>query len=203
MNKPKHNNFMFLEPGLGSEDVVPSYKVPVPSDIILYLYGPIGEEIDYVSMIHTIRYAEPGQEIVIHINSGGGSLSTCLAILNAIRSCEGNVTTVIDGEACSAAAMIWLAGHKKVISSKHVYLMLHQAGWTMGGKTAEHNVQVNLMNKVVGSLIEELGSNLLTKSEAKDLNKGVDIYITGSEIIERVGASIEPESAGEGEESQS
>lgn len=188
---------------MGSEEIVPSFKVPLPSDIILYLYGPIGEEIDYVNMIHTVRYAEPDQHIVIHINSPGGSLSTCLAILNAIRACQGVVTTILDGEACSAAAMIWLAGHSKMIGSKHVYLMTHEAGWTMGGKTSEHATQVSIMKKIVNGLIEELAGGLLTKSEMKDLNKGIDIYLTGSEIIERVGASVQPEEATDGLEETS
>jgi ATP-dependent protease ClpP protease subunit len=169
----------------GMDDIVPSFSVPLPDDQVFYIYGEIEEELDYVDMIHSIRYASPGQQIVIHIASPGGSLNVCLAVINAIRASAGEVITILDAEACSAAAMIWLSGHKKIIGSRHTYLMLHEAGWVAGAKTSEHARQVEIMKKVTNGLIEEIAGKLLTTAEMEDLNKGVDVYLSGTEITER------------------
>ena len=185
---PKRKN-MFLMNGMDDNrsDIVPRYSAKVPDDTIFYLYGEILEPIEYTEMVHSIRYAEVGQQILIHINSVGGCLSTCLSIVNAIRSSAAIITTIVDGEACSAAAMIWLAGHTRVIASSHCFFMLHEAGWAMHGKTSEHETQTKIMKKVVNGLVEEMAQGLLTEEEKADFNKGLDIYLHGSEIIDRVG----------------
>lgn len=175
---------------LGGEEPVRHFRVPIPDDSVFYLYGDIGEQQDYVDMIHEIRYADPGKIINIHINSSGGCLSSALAIINSIRSCQGQVVTIIDGEACSAAAMIWLAGHKKILSSEDIFFMLHQVGWGMQGKQAEHEVQIGIINKITKSLIDKLSGNLLTRKEKSDFSKGIDVYLHGSEILKRVGKEV-------------
>ncbi len=185
------NNFNpqknYLQQAFGMDDIVPSFKMPLPSDEIFFIYGEIIEPLDYVDMIHSIRYAEHGQEITIHINSPGGDLGTGLAIINAIKGSVAEVTTVIDGEACSAAAMIWLAGHNKVIGSKHCYMMVHESSWIAGAKTSEHARTVEIMKKVISGLVDDLASGLFTPQEIEDVNKGMDIYLSGTEIAERVG----------------
>lgn len=165
--------------------LVQSFEARNPSDKWFYLYGPIEDEIEYVDMLHEIRYAEPGQQIIIHINSEGGSLSSCLAIINAIKASAAEVITINDAEACSAAAMIWLAGHHRVIASKHVFMMLHEASWGMRGNASEHQRQVALLKKIIRDLIDDFGAWAITPEEMLDFDKGIDVYITGEQIIAR------------------
>lgn len=174
----------------GDVDFVPNFESENPPDKVFYLYGPIEEEIEYVDMIQDIRYAPEGQIITIHINSPGGCLSTCLAIINAIQASRAQVIGVIDGEACSAAAFIWLSCHSKVIASKHVYFMVHEAGWLMHGNASEHQSQVLLMKKIVKGILLEFSKGLLKEEEFKDFDKGIDIYLTGEEIVERIGTTV-------------
>lgn len=163
------------------------YEGPTVPPIIMYIYDDIGPEVDYVDFVHTLRYAPAGQDITIHINSPGGNLNSCLSIINAIAASEANITTVVDGEAASAAAMIWLAGHAKLIASKHTMVMLHGASVGYNpSKTADIVNSTQATNKIVEALLDDLTSDILTETERNDIRKGMDIYLTGADIVERL-----------------
>lgn len=165
------------------------FAVPDSSPpLILYIYEEIGPEVDYVEFVHALRYAEPGQPVTIHINSPGGNLNSCLSIINAMQSSEAEIVTVVDGEASSAAAMIWLAGHVKLIASRHTVVMLHGAGTGYGyAKTSSIITSAQNIDKLVEALLDDLSDGFLFEEEREDIRKGVDVYVTGTEIIERLG----------------
>jgi len=163
------------------------YEAVSAPPLVLYIYDEIGPEVEYVDFVHALRYAVPGQEITIHINSPGGNLNSCLSIVNAMAASEANITTIVDGEAASAAAMIWLAGHTKIIASRHTVVMLHGASVGYNpSKTSDIVNSTRATNKLVETLLDDLTSDFLTDEERNDIRKGVDIYLTGSEIIARL-----------------
>lgn len=160
--------------------------VSVPP-LVLYIYDEIGPEVEYVDFVHALRYAPEGQDITIHINSPGGNLNSCLSIVNAMDASAANITTVVDGEAASAAAMIWLAGHQKMIASRHTIVMLHGASvGYMPSKTSDIDNSNRATNRIVEALLDDLSEGVLTDEERVDIRKGVDIYLTGTDIIERL-----------------
>lgn len=163
-----------------------SFEIPNYPDIVEYIYGPIEDELDYVDLIQKIRYAPDGQQIILHLNSPGGNLNVAIAIVGAIQQSLGTVITMIDGEASSAAALIWLAGHQKALLSRHVYFMLHTATTGMYGKLPEIKSGLDVMLKVIDSLLAEYATQILTPEEFADVKKGVDVYLTGDEIMKRL-----------------
>jgi ATP-dependent protease ClpP protease subunit len=163
------------------------YEAHVVPPLVIYIYDEIGPEVDYVDFVHALRYAPEGQEITIHINSPGGNLNSCLSIINAIDASAANITTVVDGEAASAAAMIWLSGHNKIIASTHVCVMLHGASTGFGhAKTADIKNSTTATERIVESLLDDLTEGFLTDDERSDIRKGVDVYLTGSDIVARI-----------------
>jgi ATP-dependent Clp protease protease subunit len=170
------------------------YEAQVEPPLILYIYDEIGPEVEYVEFCHALRYAPEGQQITIHINSPGGSLNSCLSIINAIRASEADIVTVVDGEAASAAAMIWLAGHTKIIASRHTVVMLHGAsvGYTPS-KMSDIANSARAITKITETLLDDLTEGFLTKEERDDIRKGVDVFLTGTEIIERLPKEVEEE----------
>lgn len=171
------------------------FEMPVEPPLVLYIYDEIGPPSDYVEFVHTLRYATPGQDITIHINSPGGHLSSCMSIVNAIAASEANITTIVDGEAASAGAMIWLAGHNKAIASPHVSVMVH--GASVGfhpSKTSDINNSNKATDKLIEGMLDDLSVGFITDEEREDIRKGVDIYVTGQEIIERLGLEEQVES---------
>lgn len=171
------------------------FETPVEPPLVLYIYDEIGPPVDYVELVHTLRYAPEGQDIVIHINSPGGCLSSCLSIVNAMGASQADITTVVDGEAASAGAMIWLAGHNKAIASPHVSVMVH--GASVGfhpSKTSDINNSNKATDKLIESLLDDLADGFLTEDEREDIRKGVDVYLVGSEIIDRLSLEESSES---------
>lgn len=168
-----------------------AFAVPVEPPLILYIYDEIGPEVDYVEFVHALRYADHGQEIIIHINSPGGNLSSCIAIINAMQASRATITTVVDADAASAAAMIWLAGHRKLIASRHTMVMLHGASvGYMPQKTADIANTNRATIRLVEGLLDDLTDGFLNDDERADIGKGVDVYLTGTDIIERLGLDV-------------
>lgn len=64
--------------------------------------------------------------LLVRINSYGGSVSEALAIYNLLSTSKLNVTTIVDGFACSAASVIFMAGQNRIVP-KSGLLMIHNA----------------------------------------------------------------------------
>lgn len=70
--------------------------------------------------------------LTVRINSMGGSVSEALAIYNLLLDFDGEVTTMIDGFACSAASIIFMAGTKRIAPESSL-LMIHNAWSNVSG----------------------------------------------------------------------
>lgn len=64
--------------------------------------------------------------LTVRINSYGGSVSEGLAIYSLLQDFKGNVKTIVDGFACSAASVIFMAGDVRVVPESGL-LMIHNA----------------------------------------------------------------------------
>ena len=78
---------------------------------------------------------DPGR-IFLHINSGGGSVFAGLSSVDYILNSKVPVTTVIDGCAASAATIMSVVGHHRVMH-KHSFMLIHQISSAMWGKFEE------------------------------------------------------------------
>lgn len=76
-----------------------------------------------------------GKALTVRINSYGGEVAEGLAIYNLLKSYEGEVTTICDGFACSAASVVFMAGTKRIMPRSSL-LMIHNA-WTCALGNAE------------------------------------------------------------------
>jgi ATP-dependent Clp protease protease subunit len=96
--------------------------------------------------------------IVIKINSVGGDLVEAFAIIDRIRHSPCKITTLAYGEVCSAAALIFLAGDKRIMS-KWSRLMLHEVSSEVGaGRVSAMNEDVKYLSdsqKMMESYIRE------------------------------------------------
>lgn len=80
----------------------------------------------------SLKGVSPDRELIVAINSPGGSFFDGLAIYNLLSAWKGNVTTRNDGLAASVASVILMAGKKRV-SNESALTMIHRAsGGCMG-----------------------------------------------------------------------
>lgn len=105
----------------------------------IYLYGyivPLAEpgfaEFDAVMVRDAL--ATLSGDIVVNINSGGGSAFDGLAIHALLSAWPGKVTVRIHGLAASAATLVALAGDRIEMASPAFFMIHDSAGATFGGE---------------------------------------------------------------------
>lgn len=99
----------------------------------LYIYGDITSIKWFENNVCVYDLAKEigelnGKALTVRINSYGGEVAEGLAIYNLLKSYEGEVTTICDGFACSAASVVFMAGTKRIMPRSSL-LMIHNA-WT-------------------------------------------------------------------------
>lgn len=94
-----------------------------------------------------------GANLTVRINSCGGEVAEGLAMYNLLKSYKGEVTTVCDGFACSAASIVFLAGSKRLMP-KSSLLMIHNAWTTACGDSNELRKIADDIEKITQPSIE-------------------------------------------------
>lgn len=77
-----------------------------------------------ISQILYLDAEQPGKEITLYIDSGGGSVSAGLAIYDVMQAVQSSIRTVCIGMAASMAAVIFSAGNRREIL-RHGEVMIH------------------------------------------------------------------------------
>ncbi len=120
---------------------IKAYNITISDDntVDIDMYGEVvakhpvdwwtGEKIsgNYIALdefLEDLKEIEDKPNINIHINSVGGDFYAGLAIYNRLKSLKGNITTINDGLAASAASIIFQAGHTRKMHAGS-NLMLH------------------------------------------------------------------------------
>lgn len=99
----------------------------------LYIYGDITSIKWFENDVCVYDLAKEigelnGKKLNVRINSYGGEVAEGLAIYNLLRSYGGEVATICDGFACSAASVVFMAGKQRIMP-KSSLLLIHNA-WT-------------------------------------------------------------------------
>lgn len=102
--------------------------------------------IDFVNEL-----AQISGDIEVHINSPGGDVFDGLAIYNSLAQRAGNVTTIVDGLAASAASFIAMAGKTRMICPGAM-MMIHEASGVCLGNAADMRETADLLDKVSENL---------------------------------------------------
>ena len=95
-------------------------------------------------IIHELR-SITAPNILVRINSPGGSVFEGIAIANALRAHPGNVVCQVDGIAASIASVIALAGDQLVMAP-HSQLMIHEASGCCYGSAADMQAMATLLD---------------------------------------------------------
>jgi len=94
-----------------------------------------------------------GQDVTIHLNSEGGSVTDGLSIFNAISQHDGEVTVHIDALAASIATVICCAADK-VIMNSNAKFMIHRAWTAAMGNCVEFRKMANIMEMLDGDIAD-------------------------------------------------
>jgi len=158
---------------------------PLASRFIVRLDREISEAYYFQEELATIRAATANDIIHILINCEGGMIKTAKAFLSALAQTEAHVITEIEGEACSAATLIFLAGHEHLVSDDAEF-MIHTSSYGYGGKESNVRQYVEHQAKATDRLLRKYYKHFLTEEEIDDVIKGRDLWMDADEIMERL-----------------
>lgn len=150
-----------------------------------YLTGPIGEAEDYIDLCNILRTATPQDEVIIRINSGGGSVSTGNMIINAINESEANVIGFIESDCGSMATFIFLACHSWAVSDAAEFFA-HTCSYGSWGKEHENFAHAEFLRKQQHKMARKRYKYFLTEEEIDRILAGQDVYLDADEIMERL-----------------
>lgn len=105
-------------------------------DRIIFIGTEIGDQVAnvVVAQLLFLKMEDPKKDINLYINSGGGQITACLAILDTMLFLGCDINTYCIGQAVSMAALLLAAGAKgKRFALPNSRIMLHQPyGGVMG-----------------------------------------------------------------------
>ena len=149
----------------------------------LYIYGDIRKpglierwleledetRVDAYSFKDALKEVDT-QKLLVRINSMGGEVSEGLAIYSLLSDFKGELITKVDGFACSAASIIFMAGKKRIVPTSGL-IMIHNA-WIRNaeGDANELRKQADDLEMItkpsLNIYVEKTG---LSESEIKDM----------------------------------
>ena len=153
----------------------------------LFIYGDITSYAWYEGDVCAYDMAKEleslgGKSLKVRINSYGGEVAQGLAIYNLLKTYEGEVTTLCDGFACSAASVIFMAGAQRIMPRSSL-LMIHNA-WTYASGNAEDlRKAADDLEKITKPSIEIYKS--VSSLDEKEIKKMMDeeTWITADEAL--------------------
>lgn len=98
--------------------------------------------------------AAAGKPVDLHINTPGGDVFECRAMISALRSHAPGVTAYVDGLAASCGSWLMLAGDQVHIADGAM-VMVHNS-WTMTwGNKSELRSTADLLDKIDSTIVAE------------------------------------------------
>ena len=113
-------------------------------DRIVFLGTPIDDTIGNLVMAQLIHLEseDPDKDINLYINSPGGDITSLFAVYDTMQYIRSDVSTIVMGQAASAAAVLLLAGAKgKRFALPHSRVLLHQPHGGAQGQAVDIEIQ--------------------------------------------------------------
>jgi ATP-dependent Clp protease, protease subunit len=174
---------------------------------IVFLGTPIDDAVGNLIMAQLLHLEseDPDKDINLYINSPGGDITALFAIYDTMQYIKPDVSTIVMGQAASAAAVLLLAGGKgKRFALPHSRVLLHQPHGGAQGQAVDIEIQAKeiiryrqLLDQLIaehtGQPLEKVGKDtdrdfILTAEEAKEYGV-VDEIISARGITPELAAA--------------
>lgn len=154
---------------------------------IIFLGQAIDDTVanDVMAQILTLESMDPDRDIIMYINSPGGSFTALTAIYDTMQFVRPDVMTICLGQAASAAAVLLAGGTKgKRYALEHSRILIHQPYSEGGGQGSDIEIQAREILRM-RTLLEELLARHSSRS-IDDIGKDIerDKILTAAEAVE-------------------
>ncbi len=136
---------------------------------IIFLGGPIDDGVanTVIAQLLFLQSEDPKKDILLYVNSPGGSVTATLAMVDTMNHIKNDVATVCIGLAASGGAIVLSAGKKgKRFALPNAEIMIHQP---MGGVQGQAT-DIEITAKQILKTRENL-NKMLAKHTGQTLNQ--------------------------------
>ena len=153
-------------------------------DRIVFLGGEVEDDSAnlIVAQMLFLEMEDPDQDIMLYINSPGGSVTAGLAIYDTMKYLKCEVATVCVGLAASMGAFLLAAGAKgKRKALPNAEILIHQPSGGFRGQATDIAIHAEQILRTKRTLNEELAKN--TGKPLEQIEKDVerDYFLTSQE----------------------
>ncbi len=154
---------------------------------IVFLGTPIDDAVGNLVMAQLLHLEseDPDKDIHLYINSPGGDITSLFAVYDTMQYIKPDVSTIVMGQAASAAAVLLAAGQKgKRYALPHSRILIHQPHGGAQGQAVDIEIQAKeilryrkLLDEIVaehtGQPIEKIARDtdrdfIMTAEQAKE-----------------------------------
>ncbi|MEH6521216.1 head maturation protease, ClpP-related [Sulfitobacter sp.] len=155
----------------------------------LVLYGFVGDNywdqgFTATDVVYALAEVGRSSDITVRINSGGGYTDDGIAIYNALKAHQGEVTVIVDAMAASSASLIAMAGDTITMRAGS-QMMIHGPSGFASGKAKDLESYAEITRKVGRGMAEIYAEQ--SGEDVEDLLKEMEgeIWLSPDEAIER------------------
>jgi ATP-dependent Clp protease protease subunit len=153
-------------------------------DRIVFLGGPIDDDTAnlVIAQLLFLEAEDPKKDILLYINSPGGSVTATLAMVDTMNHVKPAVSTVCVGMAASGGAILLSAGEKgKRYALPNSEIMIHQPHGGAEGQATDIEITAKQILKLRERLNKMLAKN--TDQPLEKIEKDVerDFFMTADE----------------------
>ncbi|MGH2653843.1 MAG: ATP-dependent Clp protease proteolytic subunit [Actinomycetota bacterium] len=171
-------------------------------DRIVFLGTPIDDQVANLIMAQLIHLEseDPEKDINVYINSPGGDITSLFAVYDTMQYIKSDVSTIVMGQAASAAAVLLAAGTEgKRYALPHSRVLIHQPHGQAGGQAVDIEIQAKeilryraLLDEILarhtGQTLDKVKKDtdrdfIMTAEQAKDYGI-VDDIISSRTLVE-------------------
>ena len=161
---------------------------------IIFLGGPIDDGVAniIVAQLLFLQSEDSKKDIMLYINSPGGSVTAALAMLDTMNHIKPDVSTTVIGIAASAGALLLSAGAKgKRFALPNAEIMIHQPSGGAEGRASDIEITAKQILKTRELLNKILAKNTGQPMEKIERDVERDFFMTAEEgkkygIIDKV-----------------
>lgn len=156
-------------------------------DRVIFLNGPVHTEMAH-SLVAQMLYLEadnPEKDIIMYINSPGGSVTAGLAIYDTMNFVKCDVSTVVMGQAASMGSFLAMSGAKgKRFILPNATTMIHQPLGGFQGQASDIEIHAKEILRLKQLLTEVYAKNTGQPMDVLERDMDRDRFMTAAEALE-------------------
>ncbi len=159
-------------------------ETPVVTNRI-FLDDFIHEGSELHDILNTLHDASQNDMLEVRINSSGGFARYGQQFINVMKDkFSGRTITIVEAEALSIAALIFMAGDRRVIYP-HSTILFHDVALSTEGKANEAISRLGVMHLIFIEYMRSLMLPYFTEEEIDSISRGMDMSLDAEEMCKR------------------